>query len=89
MKNTVRVPRTCDPARLHAELLSYGVNVLTVRGDHVSTMESPARCAVVVIDGPPPTNIQSYIEAHREDRLTDLDLTLDEKEQRLSEMEKL
>jgi hypothetical protein len=64
-----RVPRPCEPSRLHSELVAAGVPVVTIRAcstdDDVLGL---AVCAVVVTEDSAPLNTPAIIAAHIESR---------------------
>lgn len=61
---TYAVSRTVLPEKLHAELVSAGIGVVTVRGEHAPATKN-ARAAVIVHDGvASDASIKAVVDAH-------------------------
>jgi hypothetical protein len=65
---TLRVTRVFDPAKLHTELQTAGLPVVTVRASSAE-VGGPALCGVVVLENKADLKkAQSLIQAHQETR---------------------
>jgi hypothetical protein len=86
---TFQIPKPCETAQLHEELLASGVPVITVRGSHAKEGE-PAMCAVVVThDAADPSKIAAVIAAHLPKSAPSKTPTANEMSMALANMEKV
>ena len=86
---TLRVTRAFDPAKLHGELESGGLPVVTIRANAIDR-GGPAVCGVVVLgDKADLKKAEKLIQAHKEDRKPSRQPEAKQMEAALREMEKL
>lgn len=86
-RNSLRVTKVFDPARLQAELAAAGVNVVTLRASRPD-MGGPAIYGVVVFEGAA-ADVQTVVDAHVEARVPSRTVTATERDKALAEMEKI
>ena len=86
---TFRIPRPCDPARLHDELAAAGVPVTCVRGDHVKLGEPAMWAVVVTADAADDAVVRALILAHVEPRTPSQTRSDEDKETNLRRLETL